>query len=102
MPKPLIRTNNLIDLFKLNIDLLKKTDDTIHINLIYSKNDNLNINCDYEQISRTIFNLIKNSIESIQERALKYPDFIKKIDIEIMSKNDYITIILTKLELVDF
>ena len=30
--------------------------------LNYSKNDNLNFDCDYEQISRAIFNLIKNSI----------------------------------------
>ena len=41
------------------------------------------------------FNLIKNSIESIQERYFKTPDFTKKIDIVIINKSDYIEIIIT-------
>ena len=92
MPKPLFRTNNLVDLINNNVELLKKTDESININLIFSKNDNLNFNCDYEQISRAIFNLIKNSIESIQEKALKIGSFDKKINIEIKRINNYIAI----------
>ena len=92
MPKPLFRNNNLVDLINNNIELLKKTDETINITLIFSKNANLNFNCDYEQISRAIFNLIKNSIESIQEKALKIGTFDKKINIEIKRINNYITI----------
>ncbi len=92
MPKPLFRTNNLVDLINNNIELLKKTDESININLIFSKNANLNFNCDYEQISRAIFNLIKNSIESIQEKALKIGSFDKKINIEIKRINNYIAI----------
>ena len=41
------------------------------------------------------FNLIKNSIESIQERHFKNPDFAKKIDIVIINKSDYIEFIIT-------
>ena len=48
-----------------------------------------------DQISRTFFNLIKNSIESIKEKSTKNADFNKIIDIEILEKNDYITIIIT-------
>ena len=48
--------------------------------------------CDNEQINRVIFNLIKNSIESIQEKALKTGDFDKKINIEIKRINNYIAI----------
>ena len=92
MPKPLFRNNNLVDLINNNIELLKKTDETINITLIFSKNVNLNFNCDYEQISRAIFNLIKNSIESIQEKALKIGTFDKKINIEIKRINNYIAI----------
>jgi len=92
MPKPLFRNNNLVNLINNNIELLKKTDETINISLIFSKNDNLNFNCDYEQISRAIFNLIKNSIESIQEKALKIGTFDKKINIEIKRINNYIAI----------
>jgi len=92
MPKPLFRKNNLVDLLKINVDLLKKTDETININLNYFKNDNLNFDCDYEQISRAIFNLIKNSIESIQEKAGKIGLFDKKIIIEIRRMEYYIEI----------
>ena len=92
MPKPLFRKNNLVDLLKINVDLLKKTDETININLNYSKNDNLNFDCDYEQISRAIFNLIKNSIESIQEKVEKIGLFDKKIIIEIRRMEYYIEI----------
>ena len=45
-------------------------------------------------MSRVFFNLIKNSIESIQEKATKSKDFNKKIDIEINKINDYINIII--------
>jgi len=53
------------------------------------------IKCDSEQISRVLFNLIKNSIESIQEKVKKNGDFAKIIDIEIIDKNDYITLNIT-------
>ena len=92
MPKPLFRKNNLVDILKLNVDLLKKTDETININYNYTKNNNLNFDCDYEQISRAIFNLIKNSIESIQEKAGKIGFFDKKIIIEIRRMEYYIEI----------
>ena len=92
MPKPMFRINNLIDLINSNIELLREIDHTIDINLIFSKNDNLNLSCDNEQISRVIFNLIKNSIESIQEKALKIGNFDKKIIIEIKRINNYIAI----------
>jgi len=92
MPKPMFRINNLIDLLNSNVELLKKTDQTIVINLIFSKNDDLNLSCDNEQISRVFFNLIKNSIESIQEKALKSGNFDKKIIIEINRINNYIAI----------
>ena len=81
-----------MDLLKTNIDLLKKTDETIIIDLNYSLNDNFNFECDYEQISRAIFNLIKNSIESIQEKVGKIGFFDKKIIIEIRRMEYYIEI----------
>ncbi len=94
MPKPILKENNLAEIITENIKLLKEIDSTINFNFSSIGKKILFI-CDNEQINRVFFNLIKNSVESIQERALKYPDFTKKIDIEITSKNDYITIILT-------
>ena len=92
MPKPMFRINNLVDLINTNIELLKKTDPSINISIIFSDNDDLKLFCDNEQISRVFFNLIKNSIESIQEKAVKIGNFDKKINIEIKRINNYIAI----------
>ena len=57
MPKPLFRKNNLVELFETNIDLLNKIDNSITINLKLNSKKNIEIICDYEQISRANFNL---------------------------------------------
>ena len=75
--------------------MLKKIDETIDINFNDNSISKIIFLSDYEQISRAFFNLIKNSIESIQEKATKSKDFNKKIDIEINKINDYINIIIT-------
>ena len=56
--------------------------------------DEILFECDKEQIARVFFNLIKNSIESIDQKAEKNPNFKKKISIEILYNNDHIKIIL--------
>ena len=94
MPKPIMRKNNLVQIIQTNIDLLKEIDGDIKINFI-PPNKQILVNCDNEQINRVFLNLIKNSIESIKEKISKNPDFTKKIDIEIMIKNDYIIINIT-------
>ncbi len=94
MPKPILKDNNLIEIIDENIKLLKEIDQTINFKFKFYKKK-IHIICDYEQINRVFFNLIKNSVESLHERATKNPNFTKKIDIEILDKNDYITIILT-------
>ena len=45
-------------------------------------------------MNRVIFNLIKNSIESIQQKSEKMSNFAKKIKIEIEHNNDHIKFIL--------
>ena len=94
MPKPIFKNNDLINIINENIKLLNEIDLTIDINFEYKK-EKILFNCDSEQISRVFFNLIKNSIESIQEKHFKNPDFAKKIDIVIINKSDYIEIIIT-------
>jgi len=91
MPKPILKENNLVSIMNDNINLLKETDLTIIINFKF-KEEKILFQCDSEQISRVFFNLIKNSIESIQEKSIKNTDFAKKIDIEIINKSDYIEI----------
>ena len=94
MPKPVFNNNNIIEIVKNNISLLQEVDQTISIKLNYDREDLL-INCDGDQISRVFFNLINNSVESIQEKSNKNGHFTKIIDIEIIDKNDYITINIT-------
>ncbi len=94
MPKPIFKKNDLLNIINENIKLLKEIDLTIDINFHYKK-DTILFNCDSEQMSRVFFNLIKNSIESIQEKDTKSPNFIKKIDIVIANKSDYIEIVIT-------
>ena len=52
----------------------------------------VNVNFDLEQFNRLFFNLIKNSLESIQEKAEKDSKIDKNIDIEIRQRRDYIII----------
>ena len=94
MPKPIFNKNKIVKIVKNNISLLSEVDQSISIKFNYNKEDLL-IKCDSEQISRVFFNLIKNSIESIQEKSKKNGDFAKIIDIEIIDKNDYITLNIT-------
>ena len=93
MPKPILKDNDLVLILKENINLLKELDKSITINFIY-KPDNVFFNCDNEQLGRVFFNLIKNSIESIQEKYLDNTNFNGKIDIEIINKYDYIEFII--------
>ena len=93
MPKPILKDNDLILILKDNINLLSEIDKSIKIN--FKKNYNkILFNCDKEQIGRVFFNLIKNSIESIQQKSQKNNDFEKKISIEILDNNDHIKFIL--------
>ena len=95
MPKPLFKNNNIVDIINSNVEILKKIDEEIIFKCNFNNHKDLIIYCDYEQISRTLFNLIKNSIESIKEKALKSNNIAKIIHIEIINNSDYITINIT-------
>jgi len=92
MPKPLITKNNLYEVINENINLLNKIDGNIKIKLINHLSQDIHVKFDYEQFNRLFFNLIKNSIESIQEKAEKDNKIDKNIDIEIRERRDYIII----------
>ena len=69
MPKHILKKNNLYYLINLKISILKNINSNIKKKVI-GKNE-IFINCDSEQINRVFFNLIKNSIESINEKVKK-------------------------------
>jgi two-component system nitrogen regulation sensor histidine kinase NtrY len=91
MPKPVFQNNDLIVLIKDNIKLLQELDQTIKIDFIYNNNQ-LFFNGDKEQLSRVFLNLIKNSIESIQQKAEKMSNFSKNITIELNEFDSHISL----------
>jgi len=92
MPKPLIKSNNIYEVIYENINLLNKIDTSIKIKLISHLSKDNQANFDYEQFNRLFFNLIKNSVESIQKKAEKGNKIDKNINIEIRERRDYIII----------
>mgnify|MGYP001226479549 FL=1 len=92
MPKPIFKKANLKKIIDDCLKLMKTNDETIKID--FKCNDNILIKADSEQINRVFINLIKNSIESLNEKYQKNNDFIKKIIIEIDRINDYIEILI--------
>ena len=94
MPKPIFKDNDLVLIVKDNINLMQELDVNIKFEFNFSESKVILIS-DSEQLSRVFLNLIKNSIESIQEKSLKLANFVGKIDIEINNDDDYIDFIVT-------
>jgi len=93
MPRPIFKKINIIDVINRSVDFVKMSSkNKININTIKKK---LMISGDLEQLNRVFINLIKNSEESFLDMVKKDPNFKGKIDIEIISNNDYIVVRLT-------
>ena len=81
----------LPDVAILDVKLLIELDNSIEIDLS-SNSEKIILNSDKEQMSRVFLNLIKNSIESIQQKAENHTNFNKKITIELSEKDDHINL----------
>jgi len=93
MPRPVFKKINMIDIINRSVDFIKMSSkNKININANHKK---LMINGDAEQLNRVFINLIKNSEEAFLDLVKKTPNFKGKIDIEIISNNDYIVVRLT-------
>ena len=93
MPKPILKNNNIFQVIDENVILLKELDNKIEI-IFEPNNKNIIFNSDYEQLSRVFFNLIKNGIESIQEKANKNNNYNGKINIDLYDNIDEIVVII--------
>ena len=91
MPKPILKDNDLLQILKENLNLVSQLDKDVKINF-KTNLQKIIFKGDKEQLSRVFFNLIKNSIESIQQKEEKNPNFNKEISIEIGEHNDHIFI----------
>jgi two-component system nitrogen regulation sensor histidine kinase NtrY len=93
MPKPVFQKNDLVMLIKDNIKLLQELDQTIKIDFIHN-NQLLFFDGDKEQLSRVFLNIIKNSIESIQQKTEKVSNFDKNITIELNDFDSHISLVI--------
>ena len=90
MPRPIFKKINIIDVINGSVEFVKMTS-TNQININVNSNE-LIIDGDADQLNRVFINLIKNSEEEFLDKVVKNPDFKGKIEIEIISNNDYILI----------
>jgi len=89
MPKPILKKIDLNKVISRSLNLLKLSEENISFEL-GDKNKNLFIKGDEEQINRVFMNLIKNSIESINEKKRENAVFKGKINVDIKEDSDYI------------
>ena len=85
----ILKENNLIQIINENIGLLLELDRNIKIKFTH-KEKQIFLTSDYEQLSRVFLNIIKNAIESIQERFVKTSNYKGKIDLELNDNDDYL------------
>jgi len=93
MPKPILKDNNLVSLIKDNIRLINELDSEISIDFKVDKQTIL-LNSDSEQLSRVFFNLLKNAIESVQEKKIDNKNFKGKIDVFLNEVGDKVNFII--------
>jgi len=89
MPKPVFKKINLVNIISRAIKLHELSES--NINFVLTKNkSSYKMNGDEEQLNRVFINLIKNSIDSINEKKSKNRDFKGKIYLDIREDSDYI------------
>ena len=89
MPKPIMKKIALNKVITRSLNLLKLSEKDISFNFI-GNNSDISMKGDEEQINRVFINLIKNSIESINEKKRKDVVFKGKINVDIKGDSDYI------------
>ena len=89
MPKPVLKKIDLNKIVSSVLHLHELSEPDIKFMLSKINESNF-VKGDEEQLNRVFINLIKNSIESIQEKRSKNVDFKGKINVDIKDDNDYI------------
>ena len=93
MPKPIFKNNDLLIIMNESINLMSELDKSINIS-IKNNAEKIIFNSDKEQLGRVFLNLIKNSIESIQEKSEKTTNINKNIAIELNDNDNHISLII--------
>ncbi len=91
MPNPIKKSNNLKKLIEDTINLYKLSEKKIIFNLVY-KSTNEFFEFDLSQISRVLINVVKNSLESINEKQETDNNLQGIINILVENNNEFIYI----------
>jgi len=89
MPKPVLKKVSLNSMISRALNLHELSEMDIKFSLQKEKSS-ITIKGDEEQLNRVFINLVKNSIESINEKKSKNVDFKGKINVDIKEDSDYI------------
>ena len=92
MPSPILKKINVLDVIKRSIDFYKMSHKNLNLNFKADLKIKYLIKGDNEQLYRAFLNLIKNSIEAIEEKKEKDSNLLGKINVEIIKNNEYIVI----------
>ncbi len=92
MPTPILKKMKITDVVLRSIDFYKMSDKNINIVFKNNVGNNCFVNGDSEQLYRVFINLIKNSLEAIDEKKQKMSNLEGKITVEINRNNEYIMI----------
>ena len=93
MPKPIMKKINIYEILNKAVNLHVLSSSNIKFNFIKDKLV-MFATGDESQLNRVFINLIKNSIESINEKVNKNEVFKGKINIDINQDSDYIYIVI--------
>ena len=92
MPSPILKKINIAKVIERAVEFYKMSDKNLNLKIIKVKEQSFNINGDSDQLYRVFLNLIKNSLEAIDEKKQKDKNFQGKIVVEIDRNNEYIVI----------
>ena len=92
MPSPILKKINIEDILKRAVSFYKLSNEEVILNIIKKNNSDFYIKGDSEHLNRVFLNLIKNSIEAIDEKKQKDPNLQGKITLEMNINNEYIVI----------
>ena len=92
MPSPILKKIKIDDILNRAVSFYKLSNEDLTLNINKNNKSDIYINGDSEHLNRVFLNLLKNSIEAIDEKKQKDPNLKGKITLEIDTNNEYIEI----------
>ena len=92
MPSPILKKIKINEVLNRAISFYQMSNEELTLKFNKQNNSNFYVNGDSEQLYRVFLNLIKNSIEAIDEKKQKISNLQGKITMEMNTNNEYIVI----------